>query len=623
MGRVGLEAAAIGITGSILFALAGGAAVSGQVANKSPTTIRTAGNPSAATTRIIVEPNVLVSTDGDVPHVETALAVNPRDSKNLIGCAIVYGSQRTMTCKTYASKDGGNTWLDHAFAERADYISADPQIAFGPDGTAYFLMMSIGKGRSVNHFFTSADGGMTWQRMADAPGKLADYVQMAVNITSGKYVGRIYITAKRADGHGVYSTSSSDDGRTFSPPIALPGIPPAALVHNFRPLVFHDGSLFVLFRTWPESADSDPLTYTLVAVSSHDGGVSFSEPVEILKYSLAPREIRDKTFRLVAGGVHEAVALDPRPDGERVYLAWVDSRPEGHRVVVRHSSDHGKTWSPTRMVAPVERGEQYQPEIAVSGDGVLGVTWFDTRAFPNLDGYDVYFTASADGGESFFPARKVSSASSRPHGHGNLTPGVPYQRRTDKGLIGYFQAAYARYASAGEYIGLASNADRVFHCFWPDSRTGTFQIQTARIHVAPTEQEATRLLLEPEGLAVQPIKDKVAIQSDPAHYDEVKKEGELFVRLRNVSQDRIYAPLVAKIAEVEGCELIDGGKGARGAGLDFNFTSALGDLPYLPPGCGTEPIRLRFRPVPNSDTCFPILTLTVTARTEISSKRAK
>jgi hypothetical protein len=131
-----------------------------------------------------------------------------------------------------------------------------------------------------------------------------------------------------------------------------------------------------------------------------------------------------------------------------------------------------------------------------------------------------------------------------------------------------------------------------------------------------TSAATTRMFVEPNVIvsADGDVPHVVAILSDPAHYDEVRKEGELFVRLRNVSQDRIYAPLGAKIVEVEGCELIDGGKGTRGAGFDLNFTRALGDLPYLPPGSATEPIRLRFRPIQNSDTCFPIITFAVNAR---------
>ena len=93
-----------------------------------------------------VGPNVLVSREGDVPHVETIVAANPRDAKNLVGASIAFtkgdGGGRN---EVYATKDGGATWVASAFPEESGPgFGGDPQIAFGPTGTAYFVGLSIG-----------------------------------------------------------------------------------------------------------------------------------------------------------------------------------------------------------------------------------------------------------------------------------------------------------------------------------------------------------------------------------------------------------------------------------------------------------------------------------------------
>src|SRR5438045_8046175 len=59
--------------------------------------------------RIEVGPNLLVSYDGNVTHIEPHLGAHPNDPKKLVGSAIVnyeYGSR----VASYASSDGGYTW---------------------------------------------------------------------------------------------------------------------------------------------------------------------------------------------------------------------------------------------------------------------------------------------------------------------------------------------------------------------------------------------------------------------------------------------------------------------------------------------------------------------------------
>ncbi|PYV14088.1 MAG: hypothetical protein DMG21_19225, partial [Acidobacteria bacterium] len=99
-------------------------------------------------------------------------------------------------------------------------------------------------------------------------------------------------------------------------------------------------------------------------------------------------------------------------------------------------------------------------------DGVVGALWVQYRRY-KIDprSYDVWFAASADGGENFSPPVRVSSETSRPEA--KLNPELHFA----SGFIG------------GDYIGLATAADGSFHAAWIDARDGAFRLYTARIEV--------------------------------------------------------------------------------------------------------------------------------------------
>src|SRR5258707_3698164 len=106
-------------------------------------------------------------------------------------------------------------------------------------------------------------------------------------------------------------------------------------------------------------------------------------------------------------------------------MAWTDYRSGAYRLLFTYSTDRGKTWTAAKRIgndAP-DWVSQYQPTIAVNGDGAVGVTWFDTRNSANHDykQYDQYFAASVDGGEPCSAPARVSDATSSRFGKGNLT----------------------------------------------------------------------------------------------------------------------------------------------------------------------------------------------------------
>jgi hypothetical protein len=95
---------------------------------------------------IRVGPNILVSRDGNFPHVELMVAANPKNAKNLLGAAITETRPNGGTaCRTYASSDGGASWTASEFRERLDNGGADPQVAFTPAGTALFAALAFVK----------------------------------------------------------------------------------------------------------------------------------------------------------------------------------------------------------------------------------------------------------------------------------------------------------------------------------------------------------------------------------------------------------------------------------------------------------------------------------------------
>lgn len=435
--------------------------------------------------QILVGPNILVSKDEwGVSHAETMLAVNPKDVKNLVGASIIFGSEHGMTCKTYASHDGGYTWIGTAFSERVEYMSVDPQVAFGLQGTAYFIMLGVGKG-TATHFYRSEDGGFTWERARAL--RISDHPQIVVDRTVGKYAGRVYVSAM----YGIKQLAimrSEDDGKTFIGPAAVPN-PSNYSMLNGNPLVLSDGTLLIPYAIWGDPEIAARSISSAEFVTSSDGGISFSPPTKVVDIH---RNVPSKGWRTrtelhgsFASEAFPVYAVDSRNNTDRLYATWSDIRFGNNRLLFSYSIDQGKTWSAAKFVspdAPVE-SSQYQPMLAINREGTIGVAWFDTQYSKQQDQYHLYFTASVDGGNSFIHPRRVSSEPSFPAGAGNRTPYQGYGSTTAGLTDQLFRTQFERFGSGGDYMGFTSDAEGIFHPFWIDSRSGTAQVWTTRIQV--------------------------------------------------------------------------------------------------------------------------------------------
>lgn len=457
---------------------------------------------------IRVGPNVQVSANrADVPHWEVILAADPTEPKRLLaGAMLRYGTGEDQ-CVAYLSADGGKTWktvlepggrADTRGAKRA----ADPSVAFGPGGAAYFAMLAA-DGRLEHHHtvvFRSADGGKTWGEPVHVhqPTRM-DRPYVTVDRTGGKYDGRVYCnaavftdslpgtggtTADLVPQGGIGIFYSADGGRTFSEPVLQrlrmanhPHVPKS----TGNAVVLSDGTVVTLYNFVPDWRKRDDPAFFLGVERSVDGGKSFEPGSQ----SIGERPPRDKfvpknkfigrTERPAGKGLAglECLAVDPStgPHRDTLYAVWPAYDGKQGRIMLSVSTDKGMKWSePIRVSDGTEAGAAgtyrgaFMPAVAVNKDGVVGLSWYDTRDAAGAEpGWDVRFAASRDGGRTWGPSVRVSEKSSA--------------------FTEAMQTKFGRRIGPGDTAGLAVGADGTFHLLWADHRTGTPQVWTATVAV--------------------------------------------------------------------------------------------------------------------------------------------
>jgi len=588
------------------------------------------------TPKILVGPNVLASRDGEFPHVELMVAVNPKKPKNLLGTAITFSRRDGDTaCKVYASQDGGSTWVDSSFPEQMEFGGVDPQVAFGLNGTAYFCALSFvkdetGRTRAGLHFYRSEHGGVDWGPKIDL-GYSYDHEQIVVDHTYGKYAGRIYIAALY--GYPEYQVGvfrSDDDGKSWIGPVkAASGLGKIG-INGVDPLILSDETLIVPYADFPFEPEKIKLsnTSTIWTVASSDGGVTFSPPRKAFTQvadRYEEREKKRKAGSFVSLGFPSLAADSYSEDfRDRLYAAWSDVRSGLPRILFSYSADRGTTWTEPSLVCgdiPMW-ASQYLPELAVNKQGIVAVTWYDTREAEATDRCRQYFAASIDGGQSFLPAVSVSSEPSFPGSEINLIPVprdvLPGSDQAQPTLLLSTLSAYSRWGMGGDYLGLAAESDGAFRVFWADSRDKAFQIYTAQVRVMlnrETPGAASGGGSKPD-TRPKPVKteqtllsNQVALAYDPARYDFQTGVLTLPIRLQNISKQPIYGPLKVKVKgfldekmkkyrpdlEPNIPEILNSANGLRGAGAVFDYATSLKDFEILDPGAVTEAVAWKLK----------------------------
>lgn len=429
--------------------------------------------------------NVAVTPAQPRSYQEPTLAVDPRSASHL---AVSYqdGLQKPL-CGLATSNDAGATWTNRTLAGPGGLLTLpagydtcrDTAIAFGPDGTLFYVVQASDSNRfnvSTVTIAASRDGGATFSPLVPVRPATTDTTDIgfyqpsvAVDATSGR-VHVAWLHYRQFSQNTVVETASSTDhGRTFSAPVQVSadgqtqtGSVTVVAGQGGRVTVAWLDATAWIHAKGPSGSAPCPAggcpPFAVEVRTSTDQGRSFGSMVTVDNHVASGSNDPWRFSRLLtmAGGT----AAGP------LALAWWEPSGGFNRVVVAASSDRGAHWSAPSPVAPPaghEGDEQDRAMLAVAPSGRVDLAYADLTPADasGARAQSVFEAFSTDGGRAFSAARQVTDVASntsvgpaRPPG-GSQPPSDP-----------------SRGAWFGRHFGLVA-LDAATLVAWADSRRGT------------------------------------------------------------------------------------------------------------------------------------------------------
>ncbi len=288
---------------------------------------------------------------------------------------------------TAVSTDGGATWI-HGFpaftacAGGSFERGSDPWVVFGPDGALY--ASSLGFNASDAHssvLVARSTDGATWEPPAaviddndpdvfnDKDSLAAD--DMHVYAVWDRLTGQLQPTQPIGTGAAYLARRTGD---AWEPARAIfdPGVDAQTLGNVIVSLPDH--SLVDVTDVITGISSNSPVGVA-AAIRSTDRGDTWSQPVTI-----APLDgigVGDGKIGIRTGTDLLQVAADPHTGA--VYVVWENLNGMHDGVAFSRSVDGGVTWSPPIDINGAPDVPAFEPTIAVTDNGAVGVIYYDLR----------------------------------------------------------------------------------------------------------------------------------------------------------------------------------------------------------------------------------------------------
>ena len=391
--------------------------------------------------------------------VEPTLAIDPADPKHWIVAVIVASPDlRSSDCATLVTQDAGLTWNRYDVHITECF---DPWLGFVGKNEVWFGVLE--KASSLR-LFRSEDGGQNWLPLHVAASGV-DHETFVSRPSQDVNNREIYVVAEQdarestsgVDASSIMIIRSTNAPLSFQTKNVFPAL---VSLNAMNPVVLEDGTLLVPYADFGTTTpDGDkPLQHPRSwLLRSADQGQTFAPPTLI----------SEACYRS-----WEWIALDTATASPfRGRLYYVCTGVDYHSIVLHQSSDGGRTWlGPVSVVGPSLAVQQRTPMIAVNGNGIVGMSWYEDRIQSNHSGnashcLELVFSSSVDGGTTFSAPINVARI---PTCSSSLKKGE----------------AEKRWPTGGDYTGLQATPDGVFHLVWSDARSGAYRLWTAEVRLA-------------------------------------------------------------------------------------------------------------------------------------------
>ncbi|TJZ59169.1 hypothetical protein FCH28_03455 [Streptomyces piniterrae] len=339
-----------------------------------------------------------VSLSGDRSQDgEPSLAVDPEHPDQMVATAFTPDPMGGDLAPVYVSTDGGNTWVLRSIVPggTAGLGTGDISVSFASKGGTLYAGILNGQAavedilrmqilRSPGIASTAPMDILVSRDEEDQPWVVAG--SMRVN---GSTRDRVYV-GNNDFGHGsrTATVDVSGNARTAPAPAGFTraGIERRATTGQDGPpvrIALHpDGTVYAAFQSWQNRSGSN-VTFDVVVTRDDNGGIG-ANPFQDLKdaqdSAIGQRVATQRFVKFGAFMGQErlggdlSIAVDPTAPGS-VYVAWCD-RVGGlagtdYTLHVRHSADHGQTWSgDVRTVTNAKN-----PALAVNSASLLGLAY--------------------------------------------------------------------------------------------------------------------------------------------------------------------------------------------------------------------------------------------------------
>lgn len=387
------------------------------------------------------------------------------------------------------STNAGNSWTNKQLAYPTSPITGavfldafDPTICIDDSGHIFVGQICTDfnwtSGPESGLFVhKSTNGGVTWQTPVavstngpassspDSNYRFNDRDQItADNNPMSSCYRNIYITWIKDRGWNmtvpssdIYFSRSTNGGVTFSAPLQINSWS-NNLANMPIPAVAKNGTVYVSWLHYNVRIGGKGVIFL---DKSTDGGITFGPDIFVDSIDLPPLNMNNYTDARAKGA--PVIKVMPSNPNE-LYIVFAED-PDGPGldeadIYLIKSTNGGSAWSnPVRVNDDSGTSDQILPWMFIKPNGTIDIAWYDRRNQPGDMMWDIYFTSSTDGGNTFAVNQCISGSSF-------FTPSPP--KTPDKWM--------------GEYLGLAADYNKAYIAYTSSIPDGIGDVQFTSVN---------------------------------------------------------------------------------------------------------------------------------------------